>query len=145
MLVSQILSTKPSPNILFVSPTATISNATEVLSANRVGALLVFDEQDALKGVVSERDIVREIGRRGAAALDLKVSDIMTEAVVSCAAGDTAVSVLEKMTSGRFRHMPVMDAAKVVGVISIGDVVKARIDEVEHENSALTEMIAGHA
>ncbi len=144
MLVRQILSGKPNPEILSLSPGDTISEAVEKLSANRIGALLVFSQGATLEGVLSERDIVRELGRRGPDALVMKVSELMTSAVIACAPSDTAVSVLEKMTAGRFRHMPVVDNGKVIGVISIGDVVKARIDEVEHENSALTEMIAGN-
>jgi len=145
MLVRQILSAKPSPTILSVPPTATVKDAVEVLSANRIGALLVFSDNATLEGVISERDIVRELGRKGPDALIRRVSDLMTSSVIACDPGDTAVSVLEKMTTGRFRHMPVVEAGKVIAVISIGDVVKARIDEVEHENSALSNMIAGNA
>lgn len=145
MLVRQILSAKPNPAILSVSPSATVREAVELLAANRIGALLVFSQGDTLEGVISERDIVRELGKKGPDALISQVSDLMTSSVIACDPGDTAVSVLEKMTDGRFRHMPVVEAGKVVAVISIGDVVKARIDEVEHENLALTDMIAGNA
>ena len=145
MLVRQILSTKSSGDILSVTPDATISAAVEVLSQNRIGALVVFDADKALVGILSERDIVRELGRKGPDALLMKVDDLMTNEVMACAPSDTAVSVLERMTEGRFRHMPVVEDGTISGVISIGDVVKARIDEVEHETSALTEMIAGHA
>ena len=145
MLVRQILFSKPSRSVLYVSPDAPVSQAVEKLSANQIGALLVFSSNETLEGVISERDIVREIGRVGPEALMHVVRDLMTTDVIACNPSDAAVDVLEKMTSGRFRHMPVVEKGKVIGVISIGDVVKARIDEVEHENSALTEMISGYA
>jgi len=145
MLVRQILSSKPSHSILSIPPQGTVSEAVGLLSTHRIGALMVFSGGNTLEGVLSERDIVRELGRKGPDALLMQVSELMTCSVIACAASDTAVSVLEKMTEGRFRHMPVVEDGDVIGVISIGDVVKARIDEVEHENSALTEMIAGHA
>lgn len=144
MLVRQILNSKPSQAILSVSPTATINEAVAILSEKRVGALVVLGAGGGLDGILSERDIVRDLGRRGPDALLGKVQDLMTDKVVECSPADTAVSVLEKMSAGRFRHMPVVENGKMVGLISIGDVVKARIDEVEHENSALTEMIAGN-
>lgn len=144
MLVRQILSSKPTQNILSVAPDATVKDAVGLLSSHRIGALLVFSGGSTLEGVLSERDVVRELGQKGPDALMMPVSELMTSSVIGCAPADTAVSVLEKMTSGRFRHMPVVENGDVIGVISIGDVVKARIDEVEHENSALTEMIAGN-
>jgi len=145
MLVRQIVKDKPNQKILSVSPSSQIHEAVKILSDNRIGALVVFDQNQNLNGILSERDIVRELGRKGPEALSGLVKDLMTSDVIACSPADTAVSVLEKMTSGRFRHMPVVESGKIVGLISIGDVVKARINEVEHENSALTEMIAGHA
>ena len=143
MFVSQIISSKPKQDIVTISPDATVSAAAKLLSDNRIGAVIVNGSDTEIDGILSERDIVRELGRRGTGCLDDKVADLMTRDVISCAPGDTAVSVLERMTSGRFRHMPVMESGKLTGVISIGDVVKARIEEVENENSALTELIAG--
>ena len=145
MLVRQILSAKPSQDILTIAPDASIGQATEKLSAHRIGALVVSGDGSTVDGIISERDIVRDLGQEGPDALLKRVADLMTRSVVGCAPADTAVSVLERMTEGRFRHMPVVDDDRLVGFISIGDVVKARIDEVEHENSALTEMIAGNA
>ncbi len=144
MLVRQILSSKPSHKILSVSPESSVGDAVGLLSANRIGALMVFSGGNTLEGILSERDIVRELGKKGPDALLMQAGELMTATVIACSPSDTAVSVLEKMSEGRFRHMPVVEDGSVVGVISIGDVVKARIDEVEHENSALTEMIAGH-
>ena len=144
MIVRQILSAKPNASILSVPPTASVKEAVELLSVHKIGALMVFSGTKELLGILSERDVVRELGRSGPEALLSQVSEFMTKTVISCAPSDTAVSVLGKMTEGRFRHMPVIEDDQVIGVISIGDVVKARIEEVEHENSALTEMIAGH-
>ena len=144
MLVQHILAQKPNAAILTIRPESTVIEAAELLAEKRVGALIVTRDGKTIDGILSERDIVRELGKRGVASLKDKVSAIMTNTVIACHPGDTAVSVLEKMTDGRFRHMPVLDQGRMVGVISIGDVVKARIDEVESENSALAEMIAGH-
>ncbi len=144
MLVRQILSAKPDQKILTIAPDASIGQATEKLSAHRIGALVVSKDGDTVDGIISERDIVRELGQEGPDALLKAVSELMTKTVVGCSPADTAVSVLERMTQGRFRHMPVAEDGHLTGFISIGDVVKARIDEVEHENSALTEMIAGN-
>lgn len=145
MLVRQILGCKPAFGVLTISPDDNLVDAVKILSEKRIGALIVSRGDDAVDGILSERDIVRELGLRGPSCLDGKVSGVMTTSVMGCAPGDSAVSVLERMTEGRFRHMPVLEDGKMVGVISIGDVVKARIDEVEHENSALTDMISGNA
>lgn len=144
MLVRQILSSKPDMPVLTISPDASISDAAAILAEKRIGALIVSSDGNSVDGILSERDIVREIGERGSGCLVEKVSELMTSSVVGCAPGDTVPSVLEKMTDGRFRHMPVIEDGRMIGVVSIGDAVKARIDEVENENSALTEMIAGH-
>jgi CBS domain-containing protein len=144
MLVQHILAQKPNAVIQTITPDKTVGDAAKLLAEKRIGALIVTRDGKTIDGILSERDIVRELGKRGVASLDDSVSAIMTNAVIGCHPGDTAVSVLEKMTDGRFRHMPVLDQGRMVGVISIGDVVKARIGEVESENSALAEMIAGH-
>jgi len=144
MLVRQILDSKPAFGVLTISPDDSLADAAKILSEKRIGALIVTHGNDSVDGILSERDIVRELGQRGPSCLSDKVVGVMTSSVMGCAPGDSAVSVLERMTEGRFRHMPVIADGKMVGVISIGDVVKARIDEVEHENSALTDMIAGN-
>ena len=144
MLVQHILAQKPNNVIQTIKPDNHVSEAVKLLAEKRIGALIVTADGKTIDGILSERDIVRELGKRGISSLDDKVSQIMTNSVIGCHPGDSAVSVLEKMTDGRFRHMPVLDQGRRVGVISIGDVVKARIGEVESENSALSEMIAGH-
>lgn len=145
MLVKQILDMKTTNGVLTVKPDASVADASRILSDNRIGALVVSSDMHSMEGILSERDVVRELGKRGPGCLSDTVAEIMTSDVTGCSPGDSAVSVLQKMTDGRFRHMPVIQDGAMIGVISIGDVVKARIDEVEHENEALTEMIAGHA
>ena len=145
MLVRQILKSKPNQNILTAKPEDTVDVGMKILAKHRIGAVIVSVDGNNVDGILSERDIVREIASRGVGCLDDAISTVMTKKVTACAPGDTAVSILETMTRGRFRHMPVVEDGTLVGVISIGDVVKARIDEVEHENSALTDMIAGNA
>jgi CBS domain-containing protein len=144
MLVQHILSQKANSRVETITPDVTVGTAARTLSEKRIGALIVTRDGKTIDGILSERDIVRELGRRGASCLGDPVSAIMTNQVIGCHPGDSAVSVLERMTDGRFRHMPVIDRGRLAGVISIGDVVKARIGEVETENTALAEMIAGH-
>lgn len=144
MLVRQILSSKPNQSVITISSRKTVRDAVGVLSEKRIGALVVSDSDGQVDGILSERDIVRQLGASGVEVLVEPIAELMTKSVIGCSPSDTAVSVLEKMTQGRFRHMPVVEDGSLIGVISIGDVVKARIDEVEHENSALTEMIAGN-
>ncbi|MCY4186745.1 MAG: CBS domain-containing protein [Rhodobacteraceae bacterium] len=143
MLVNQILKGKSSQNIISIGPDEDILTAVSLLSKNRIGALVVFDDKELLVGIVSERDIVREIGVRGSQVLNLSVKDLMSKKVVTCNTNQTAFDVLNKMTLGRFRHIPVMDNKKMVGMISIGDVVKARLGELNMEKQALEEYI-GH-
>ena len=99
--------------------------------------------EGTLEGILSERDIVREIGKRGASCLQDQVSSMMTSNIVTCSPQDTADGVLEMMTTGRFRHLPVMEGSKMIGLISIGDVVKARLSELSMEKDALEGMIKG--
>lgn len=143
MLVHQILATKPHGKVLSISSDATIAQAATVLSERRIGCLVVHDADNALAGILSERDIVREVGRRGAICLSDPVSAIMTTHVTTCTGADTADDVMEMMTNGRFRHLPVIDAGHLVGLVSIGDVVKGRISELHMERNALEEMIMG--
>jgi len=142
MIVRNIIDSKPVRQIITVRPADTVKSAAEVLAKHRIGAVIVSGDGDLVDGILSERDIVRALGTQGASILDRQVRELMTAEVIGCHPGDTAISVLEKMTDGRFRHMPVIDANRMIGVISIGDVVKARITEVQSENAALTDMIS---
>ncbi len=148
MLVQQILRAKEAgtdrAKIVTIPPDKTLSEAAELLSTMRIGAVVVSDDGSRPVGILSERDIVREVGRRGVGCMSDSVDSVMTRDLVSCKPDDLADAVLAKMTEGRFRHMPVMQDGAMVGVISIGDVVKARLDELSMEKEALKGMIMGY-
>ena len=144
MLVKQILQSKPDQAVATVQPSVPISEAVAILSKKRIGALVVSETGKDAAGVISERDIVREIGLRGTGLLKDKVKTIMSSNVICCAEEETADQVLTKMTNGRFRHMPVLSNGEMIGLISIGDVVKARLSELDMEKQALEGMIMGH-
>jgi CBS domain-containing protein len=139
MTVRSILDSK-GHSIFSVGPDAKLATAVKLLSERRIGAVLVLTGQ-RIDGILSERDIVRVIGERGAAALDEPINAVMTRKVVSCRPSDTISAIMEKMTSGKFRHLPVLDGDKIVGLISIGDVVKSRVREYENEQEALRDYI----
>ena len=140
MTVGAILDTK-GHQIIHVVPDDKLSVAVKLLSERKIGAVLVLSGHH-LDGILSERDIVRVIGERGATALDEPVQAVMTRKVISCKPTDTVGSLMEMMTSGKFRHLPVIENDKIVGLISIGDVVKWRVKEFEHEQEALRDYIA---
>lgn len=144
MFVTQILKSKATPGVLTIDPTATIGAAVAELAARRIGALVVSSDGRKAQGILSERDIVRELGRDGAAILERTVSALMTRDIETCAPGDDAEAILQAMTSGRFRHMPVEEDGLLIGMISLGDVVNARLSEVSMEKTALEAMISGH-
>ncbi|MDZ4096615.1 MAG: CBS domain-containing protein [Paracoccaceae bacterium] len=143
MLVQQILKSKSDDGVVTVPPGTTVAKAAEVLSSRRIGALIVSVDGKRVAGILSERDIVRELGRRGAACLADVVDGIMTVKTVGCSRDDSADQVMQKMTDGRFRHMPVMEGDQMIGLISIGDVVKARLSQLSMEKDALEGMIKG--
>lgn len=143
MQVLQILKMKAG-GVVTVAPTATVAEAASVLSSRRIGALIVSNDGEHVLGILSERDIVRELGKRAGGCLIDKVATLMTANPVGCAPSDTADQVMHTMTEGRFRHMPVLENGKMVGLISIGDVVKARVSELAMERDALTGMIMGN-
>lgn len=144
MLVSQIIRNKDVQGVITLAPTASIAEAANVLSEKRIGAIVVSLDGAKVAGILSERDIVREIGKRGAAALTDKVEAVMTRNVFGCKPDDNADLVLQTMTTKRFRHLPVMEDGRMVALISIGDVVAARLKELELEKDALTGMIMGY-
>lgn len=144
MLVSQILKLKADDGVVSVTPDIKVSKAVEVLSMRRIGGVVVSSDGKAADGILSERDIVREIGKRGPACLDDTVGEMMTRDLVTCSRNDRADHVLSLMTDGRFRHLPVIEAGQMVGLITIGDVVKARLSELAMEKDALEGMIMGH-
>lgn len=145
MLVNQILSMKASGDIITIAPTASVADAARLLSEKRIGAVVVSENGKTPMGILSERDIVRELSKNGAGVLDRPVSDLMTRKLVTCATGEDALAILERMTEGRFRHLPVVDdAGEMIGLISIGDAVSARLKELHAEKEALTGMIMGN-
>lgn len=143
MLVRQILRSKGTGDVLTIRPDATVAEAARILSERRIGCLVVTADGARPEGIISERDIVREMGVRGVGCFQERVAEMMTEAVQTCGPDDEAVDVVTRMTDGRFRHLPVVEGGRMVGLISIGDVVKARLSELSMEKDALEGMIAG--
>lgn len=142
MYVKNILDRKGS-DVVRISPDNTLIETARVLRENKIGAILACDSDGKMCGVISERDIVIAIARSGAAVLENKVSTCMTTGVYTCKPDDTIKQVMEVMTSRRIRHLPVVgEDGAIVGMISIGDVVKERISETEAEAAALKAYIA---
>jgi CBS domain-containing protein len=139
MTVRAILDSK-GLHIESVEPDAKLSSAIKILAERKIGAVLVMD-RGRIEGILSERDIVRVLGERGARVLDEPVSTVMTRKVVSCRQADTVAAIMEMMTLGKFRHLPVIEEGMVVGLISIGDIVKWRVREYELEQEALRDYI----
>lgn len=141
MLVSDILRTKGS-DVVSAAPSLSVAGAAALLAQHRIGSILIM-KGDAIAGILSERDVVRGVADRGAACLEQKVTDLMTAKVVTVNPSQTIAHVMETMTTGRFRHVPVLDDGKVVGMISIGDVVKHRLAETQDEVQHLAAYVAG--
>jgi len=139
MTVQAILGNKGF-EVISIQENAKMSDAIRILSERHIGAVLVMDGHQ-IEGILSERDVVRVLGQHGAKVLDTPVSDVMTRKVVTCRRSDTAASIMEKMTNGKFRHLPVVENERVVGLISIGDIVKWRVKEYEREQEALRDYI----
>ena len=143
MTVAKILQSKGTADVVTIDPGKSVSDAASMLSEKKIGSLVVSDDGVAALGILSERDIVREIGKRGPGCLSEKVSDMMTRDLITCVKEEKADLALAKLTKGRFRPMPVMDGDKMVGLITLGDVVKYRLEEVKMEKDALEGMIMG--
>ena len=143
MYIKGILEKRESSTIHTIAPEQTIQEAVAMLSTHKVGVLVVSSGDGKLDGILSERDIVRELGQRGPLVLHEPTSKIMTAKVKTCVSTDTAEKVLKTMTEGRFRHIPVMESGTIAAMISIGDLVKMRLDEIESENNLIVEMIRG--
>jgi CBS domain-containing protein len=140
MTVKAILAAKGG-NVVSIEPTATLGSAVKTLAERRIGALLVLGPDRRLVGILSERDIVRVLAERGADALQEPLAQVMTRKVVTCSQSETIGDIMEQMTIGKFRHVPVVEQDQVVGVVSIGDVVKHRLHEMEQESAALRDYI----
>jgi CBS domain-containing protein len=141
MTVKAILSQKGG-DVVTIAPTAQLAEAVKLLAERRIGAVVVTGPADRVAGILSERDIVRVLAQRGPAALDEQVAAVMTRKVVTCESAETITHIMERMTAHRFRHLPVVEENKLIGIISIGDVVKRRVEEIEGESNALREYIA---
>ncbi len=141
MLVKQIFKQKDN-RIITVKPGDTVATAAEILKRENIGALMVSGPGGKLAGIISERDIVRAMPAHGPNLFAMTVEQLMTREVITCSSEDRVHDLMKKMTSGRFRHLPVVDAGNLTGIISIGDVVKSRLEELEAEASQLRDYIA---
>jgi len=128
-------------DIIDIEPKADLAAAAKLLAECRIGAVVIRGAGGHLAGILSERDIVRAIAEHGAAALSLPVSQVMTREVETCRPEDSIADLMERMTAGKFRHMPVMSEGKLAGLVSIGDVVKQRVGEIESESEAMRDYI----
>lgn len=144
MLVNQIIRNKDAQGVVTIKPGTTLTEAAKLLSEKRIGAVVISPDGEKVAGILSERDIVRELGKRGVVCMNDKVDDLMTRNVFGCKPSDSTDLVLQTMTQKRFRHIPVMEDDKMIALISIGDVVAAKLAELELEKDALTGMIMGY-
>lgn len=144
MNVKAILAAKKSSlggDVISIEPTADLATAAKLLAKHRIGAVVIRGPGDHLAGILSERDIVRAMAEHGADALSVPVGQVMTRNVATCGEDDSCASLMERMTEGKFRHLPVVTKGKLVGIISIGDVVKQRVDEIERDAEAMRDYI----
>jgi CBS domain-containing protein len=141
MTVSHILKVK-GRNVVTATGPETVASIAQTLSEKRIGAIIVTGANGRIEGIVSERDVVREVGKNGAKALSLPISSIMTREVYTCTDADSEADLMGLMTERRIRHVPVVNNGKLDGMISIGDVVKYRIEAIEHEAQDLKAYIA---
>ncbi|GJE17993.1 CBS domain-containing protein [Methylobacterium marchantiae] len=140
MTVARILAEKGG-SVVTVEPHRTLDEAIHLLAEKRIGAIVVSDVEGAVLGILSERDIIRALARQGAGAFDAPISEHMTATVTTCTRSTTVEDVMQLMTDGRFRHVPVVEDGRLAGLVSIGDVVKRRIAAVEAEHQAMRDYI----
>ena len=140
MNVESILKSKGS-SVVTIAPDETVARALSILEAHEIGALVVSADRVRVEGILSERDIVRGLALRGPGLLEVKVSEVMTPEVYVCEPGDTVAELMSQMTQRRIRHLPVVVSGQLQGIVSIGDVVKHRVGEIESETEALREYI----
>lgn len=144
MQVHHILKSKAENAVLTVTPDSLVADAVKLLAEKRIGTVVISLTGATADGILSERDIVRELAKHGAKCMDAPVRDYMTSKLQTCTSEDDADAILSRMTEGRFRHMPVVENDKLIGLITIGDVVKARLSELSMEKTALEGMIMGY-
>lgn len=142
MLVRQILKSK-GDSVFTTRPDTLISDAAATLSQEKIGVLVVSVGDGSVVGILSERDIVRSLGERGVACLSQTVESLMTRDLSYASLSDTGEKIARQMSEGRFRHMPVLEDGKLIGIVSQGDVVKARLEELAMENESMQDMIMG--
>jgi CBS domain-containing protein len=143
MLVQQILKSKADDGVVTLLPGTTLADAAAILAQRKIGAVVVSPDGKHVAGILSERDIVRELAAKGSACMAATVDAVMTTEIETCRCTDNSGMVLAQMTEGRFRHLPVVEGGEMVGLISIGDVVKAQLSELSMEKEALEGMIKG--
>ncbi|WP_223424795.1 CBS domain-containing protein [Tateyamaria pelophila] len=144
MLVHNILKSKSDDAVVTVPPGSLVSDAVKILAERKIGTVVVSKDGKTADGILSERDIVRMLSKQGGAILNEPVDAFMTKKLVTCVRNDNADSILQQMTDGRFRHMPVVEDGVLIGLITLGDVVKARLTQLAMEKDALEGMIMGH-
>jgi len=140
MIVKNILAGKGG-NILTINPTADVIAAVKLMAERGIGSVVILCADHRIVGILSERDIVRALAEHGAAVLSEPVSQVMTREVKTCSEDDTIGDLMGRMTTGRFRHLPVVKEGKLIGIVSIGDVVKSRVEEIDQETKTLREYI----
>ncbi len=144
MLVQAILKSKAAGGVVTVASSATVAEAASLLAEKRIGTVVISDDDGkSATGILSERDIVRELAASGGACLNKPVSEYMTRDLVTCTRQMKVEEVLTRMTEGRFRHMPVVEEGQLVGIVTLGDAVKAQLTELAMEKDALEGMIKG--
>ncbi len=141
MIVRSMLKTKSSADVATTVAGQKVGDAAKLLDQRRIGALVVVDDQRALVGILSERDIVRGLSRHGQAVLEMQVGQLMTADVLTCSPEETIDGVMATMTSNRIRHLPVLEGGRLAGIITIGDVVKARLEETTLQVDSLREYV----
>jgi CBS domain-containing protein len=140
MTVKAILSRKGN-DVVTADPNASLGEIVKTLAARRIGAVVVTGADRRIVGILSERDVVRVLAEKGPAVLETPIGEIMTRKVTTCSARDTVSELMERMTEGKFRHLPVVEQGRLTGIISIGDIVKSRVQEMEQESAALRDYI----
>ena len=140
MTISIILASK-GREVVTIAPSASLASAVGLLVEKRIGAVLILGADRRVVGILSERDVVRALAERGAGALEEPVSQTMTRKVSTCNENESVFNIMERMTEGRSRHVPVVDQGELVGIVSIGDVVKHRLHEMERDSTAMHDYI----
>jgi CBS domain-containing protein len=140
MIVKNILADKRG-DVVTIEPTADLAAAVKLLAAKSIGVVVILGADYRIAGILSERDIVRVIAEHGPTVLSEPVGQVMTRDVKTCSEDDTIGDLMSRMTTGKFRHMPVVRQGKLIGIVSIGDVVKSRVEEIDHDAKALRDYI----